>query len=219
MENKSSIQVQPGHYDKLSYNNLERFISYYYQIETVRKLNVKNVLEIGAGNKFVASILKDVGIDVTVCDFDISLNPDIVSDVRDIKLPNNGFDLVLACQVLEHIPFEDVSKALTEIVRISRRYAVISLPYRSTHFELLLKFPFIRKIFKKNFFDFCIRKALKFPGFVISKQHYWEIDNGDYTLAKVRKEILRYFQIIEEFSPPLNKFHYFFVLELKNILK
>lgn len=214
MEHK--VQVKEGHHHTLKYDTLPRFISYYHQISSVLKQNSKTVLEIGVGNGMVSNYLKNRGIDVTTCDFDETLKPDIVSDIRDIKSEDEKFDVVLASEILEHIPFDnDLDKALSELYRVSKRHVVISVPYRSTGFELVFKLPFLRTILKKDFLNFYLRLPMKFQGFEKSGQHYWEIDNKKYRLRKLQKKIEKYFTIRDQFSPVLNKYHYFFILEKK----
>lgn len=209
-----NVQVGNKHYSKGTYNTLERFISYFYQIQSIEKLKVDSVLEIGVGGKIVANSLKEYGIAVTTCDFDSNVMPDIVADVRKLPIEDKAFDISMACQVLEHIPFEDFELGLKELKRVARKYVVISLPYRSSYFELVIKFPFIRKIFRKHFFDLSFGIPLKFKGFESSGQHYWEIGRNPYSLSKIRSILLNHFEIIEEFSPILNKYHRFFILKL-----
>lgn len=216
MDKKHNVQVSKGYYNKRFYNILERFISYHYQVDYIMSLDdVESVLEIGAGSSITAKYLSDCGIKVTTCDFDSNTSPDVVSDVRSIDIPSKTHDVVAAFQILEHVPFEDFDKALYEIARISKKYSVISLPYRSSYFEFVLKFPGIRTLFKRNFFDLSFRIPLVFGGFETSGQHYWEIDRKKYSLSKVRNAIEKHFKIIKESSPVLNKFHYFFILEVK----
>ena len=45
-----NTQVPKEHYSN-NYDNVFRFISYYYQIDLAIKLKPKNILEIGIGNK------------------------------------------------------------------------------------------------------------------------------------------------------------------------
>ncbi|MES2223528.1 MAG: class I SAM-dependent methyltransferase [Patescibacteria group bacterium] len=215
MQEAHNVQVEERHYSKGSYNTLERFISYYYQIRAVERLNVKSILEIGVGSKVCANSLKEYGLQVTTCDFDKSVLPDIVADVRALPIDDRSFDVSMACQVLEHIPFEDFEKALKELKRVAQKFVVISLPYRSTYFEMVLKFPFIRKIFKRNFFDISVGIPLKFGGFDTSGQHYWEIGRAPYAAKTIRSILRKHFEIIEEFSPVLNKYHRFFILKIK----
>ena len=125
----------------------------------------------------------------------------------------NSFDVVLAYEVLEHLPFEEIPKALSELHRVTSKYVFISLPYRSTGFELIIKFPLVRTLFKKLFLDIFLRMPLKFKGIETSGQHYWEIDGFDYSLKKVRALLEKYFKIVKEVRPVLNHYHKFFILE------
>ncbi len=237
-------QVEKEHYFRRKYDDLERFISYYYQVSLVQEIaecDSKNsntlelsknkdglesfewnsdvlnrkfkILEIGKGSGFFSDYMKKLGYNLTTCDFDKNLNPDVVADIRSLPFKESGFDVVTAFEVLEHIPFEEVSKALAELRRVTKRYALISLPYKSTGWEWVFKFPGVRTIFRKSFLDFFLRIPLKFGGIKVSGQHYWEIDYWNYRLGKVRRILGSHFRILREIKPVLNKYHYFFVLQ------
>lgn len=208
-------QVDTQHYKGKKYNSLERFISYSYQISLIEELHPKKVLEVGPGSFVVSSLLSNMGYDVRTVDFDEKVGADVVADIRRLPFGDGEFDLSMACQVLEHIPFEDFEKGLGELGRVSSRYVIISLPRRHTGLNVVLKVPFIQTLFKKHFFDFSILFPVKFPGFHESDQHYWEIDFWQVSLRDVRKKIKNHFTILKEFSPPLNKYHRFYVLEKK----
>lgn len=208
-----TTQVKKEHYFKKKYDDLDRFISYFYQINLARETEPETILEIGKGNGTVSDYLKKLNYKVTTCDFDENLKPDYVADVRKLPFPDNSFDAVLAYEVLEHLPFEDFEKALGELKRVSKKNVLISLPYRSTGFEWMLKFPLIRTLFKRDFLNLFLRIPLKFGGIEVSGQHYWEIDGGKYPLRKVRKILKENLRITKEFRPPLNHYHYFFALE------
>lgn len=209
------LQVKKEHYAAEKYDTLERFISYHYQISSVLKLKPQSVLEIGIGNRLVSSYLKREGVNVTTVDFDKELQPDIVADVRSMPIPDKSYDLVMACQILEHIPYEEFEVALAELNRVTKRYAIVSLPRRSSYFEIVIKFPFIRTLLKRPFIDIAINKHITFGGFETSGQHYFEIDRSRYKMSKVRERIARHFTILDEFSPVLNQYHRFFILERK----
>ncbi len=206
-------QVDTKHYQNKKYNSLSRFISYSYQISSIENLNVKSVLEVGPGSFVVSSLLKKMGYDVHTCDFDEKVEADTTADIRALPFPDKSFDITMACQVLEHIPFGDFEKGLSELARTSSRYTLISLPRRNTGFNIVGKIPFIQTLFRKSIFDISLIFPVRFPGFAESDQHYWEIDFWQTSLNDVRKKIKKEFTILQEFSPALNKYHYFFVLE------
>jgi len=226
--NTSKPQVNTGHYFRKKYDTLERFISYFYQIDLVQQVAQRDanlrmhandtntefkVLEIGKGNGTVSDCLKKLGYQLTTVDIDESLKPDYVADVRNLPFKDNEFDAVVAYEILEHLPFEDFEKALQELKRVSNKHIIISLPYRSTGFEFICKFPGIRTLFRKSFLDFFVRIPLHFGGIKVSGQHYWEIDRARYSLRKIRKLFSAHFTIVKELSPVLNKYHRFFVLK------
>ncbi|MCK4735029.1 MAG: methyltransferase domain-containing protein [Methanophagales archaeon] len=210
MTEKYKTQVPKEHYYK-DYDDVTRFISYFYQIDSVIKTNPKTILEVGIGNKTVSNYLKQFGFDITLCDFDVNLEPDVVADVGDLPFKDDKFDAVLACEILEHIPFEDVSMALSELKRISKKYVIISIPDSSFFTELLfnINIPFLNKkllhyVLSIPFFTHKFKKT---------NEHYWEMGYKNYSKKQIRKLLKRYFEIKKEFQPILNPCHYFFILE------
>lgn len=214
MSYENNIQVKEGYYGKKKYNTLPRFISYFYQVDSVSSLNnVKKVLEIGPGSKLVANELKNSGYEVITCDFDESVKPDIVADVRALPFSESQFDCIMACQILEHIPFEDFENVMKSFSIISGKYVIISLPRRHTGFEIVVKIPFIYTLFKRTFFNISLLFPVRFPGFKESDQHYWEIDFWTTRTKDVESVLKKYFTIEKKFRPVLNKYHQFYVLK------
>lgn len=207
-------QVGYSHYLE-NYDGLTRFISYYYQIDLALNLKINNCLEIGIGNKTVSSVLTHRGVNMTTCDFDSDLKPDYVADIRELPFDDKSFDLVMACQVLEHLPWNDLSRALKELERVTSKYAIISLPYSSIYFELIVKIPFFKHLIKKACIDFCLRIPLFFIRFKPTSEHYWEIGWRGYSIRKIRKALQESFDIIDEKRPVLNPYHHFFILQKK----
>jgi hypothetical protein len=211
MKTKPEKQYSREFYYK-GYDDLIRFISYYYQIHLIRELKVKNVLEIGIGNKTVSHYLRHNGFEVTTCDCNEKLAPDLVGDIRRLPCPADSYDVVMACQILEHLPWDEVLLALTELQRITRRYVVISLPVKSMYFELVLKWPLIRKLIGRPFLDIFLSLPLAIFR-RCSHHHHWEIGIKNYSIRKIRKTLRKHFRITKEVRPVLNPLHHFFVLQ------
>jgi ubiquinone/menaquinone biosynthesis C-methylase UbiE len=191
---------------------------YQHQIETIRASGVKNILLIGPGDGLVPYYLKDVlGINVTTCDIDPKLNPDIVADVRKLPCADGEFEAVVIFEVLEHLPFADFPIALQEIARVSQGKVFVSLPYRNVAFEVLIKFPGIRTVLKRPWLHFIVKWPIKFLGFQYSKQHYWEIDTVT-TKKVVEGVVSQFFDIKKRSHVVFDPYRYFINLEKKEAM-
>lgn len=214
MAKKFNVQVPKEHYIE-EYDDVARFISYFYQIDLVRRLKPNRVLEIGIGNKTTANYLNQNGIKTDTCDFDRELKPDYIGDIRELPIKNESYDIILACEILEHIPWKDVDKALGELHRVSKKHVIISVPYSSAGFELMLRFPLIDRIFKKPFLNFFSRIPYFFRKVKLPGEHYWEMGRKNYPKKKIRSALSKYFIISKEVRPILNHYHHFFILKKK----
>jgi len=209
-----NIQVPAEHYKK-NYDSLRRFIAYYYQIDLIRKLKPKRILEIGVGNKTVSNYLKQNGYNVITCDFDKALNPEFVADIRKLPFEENAFEVVIACEILEHIPWNDVDQALKELHRVTQKYVIISIPYSCVAFEFIIKFPLIQTLIRRPLIDLFIRIPLFYKKVEFKGEHYWEMGKRRYPIRKIRAKFNKQFKIKKEIRPILNSKHYFFILEKK----
>jgi SAM-dependent methyltransferase len=201
----STVQVATEHYRASNYDELHRWISYWYQIQSVARSCADKVLEIGVGTGLVSDYLRRrLAMEVTTCDFDSSLRPDLVCDVRklDRVVPENGFDAVVAFQILEHLPFEDFPLALQQLARASRRSVIFSLP----HYGWDLQFRF--RLWKRTFaFG---RKISKYPLWSFNGEHHWEIGTRGHSLARVRDVAAGVLNIERAYFCADYPYHYFF---------
>jgi hypothetical protein len=124
----SDPQVAPEHYRSRHYLTKERLCSYWHQFDEVLALEPRSVLEVGPGPAFVSRWLRDAGIELTTLDFDEAVRPDIVGPVTDIPLADNAVDGALCAQVLEHLPWSELPRALGELARVSRKAVVLTVP-------------------------------------------------------------------------------------------
>ena len=202
-------QVTPEHYTNPSYDSKERFISYWHQINEIIALNPKEVLEIGIGNGFVYNYLKEKGIKIKTLDIDKNLNPDAAGSVLGIPFIDESFDVVVCCEVLEHLPYSEFSKALEEIHRVSRKHVVLSLPDVTTVYRINIELPRIKPIKKLIPHPFHRSPQHNFDG-----EHYWEIGKTDYPLKKIESDIEKSkFKILRTYRVFEFYYHRFFVLE------
>ena len=200
-------QVKKEQYFKEKYDDLRRFVSYFYQVDLTRSFKSKKILEVGIGNGTVSNYLKQQGYDITTFDFDKTLNPDYVGDILDLSktFKPDSFDVIICCEVLEHLPFEKFQKCLTELRLVARKGIVLSLPNSSIKAAFSFKIPYVKR---KGFVLLLpLPFKHKFDG-----EHYWEIGKRGYSSKKIRKIIKEYFKIEKEFIPSLNSYHRFYLL-------
>lgn len=201
-------QVDRNHYYD-GYDDKKRLLSYNAQIREVLSKNPNNVLEIGPGNKFVTSYLRNRGIDVTTVDIAKDLNPDVVESVHSLTDSiDKKYDVVLCAEVLEHLPYKYLDKSLIEIKKVCGEFCIITLPEFGWYWYIEFNFPFIgpRSVgFKWSFFG---QKKHSCDG-----EHYWEINKKRYNLKKIRKDISKRFKIDNDYLVDGNESHRLFLLK------
>lgn len=202
-------QVESDHYFKSTYETKKRFISYWHQINEIVRLEADSVLEIGIGNGFVSRYLKQRGVNITTLDIDKELNPDRVGSVLDIPVADISFDFAACYEVLEHLPFEQFPLALSEIFRVSKYGAILSLPDATRCYRLFIQIPkigIIRRIITLQ--------LLQKPMHVYSKEHCWEIGMAAYPLSRIAGEIKNVgFSIDATYRLFEHPYHRFFILK------
>lgn len=209
-ESMRGKQIDKGHYTEDAYLDESRFVSYYHQISEVLDAMPKSVLEVGVGDHVLGNYLKsNTGIQYTSLDIAEDLQPDIVGSITALPFPDRSFDVVCAFEVLEHLPFEESKKALSELARVAKKYVILSLP----HFGPMLSFSF-KTPFLPN-----IRFAWKIPFHkihVFNGQHYWEIGKKGYSPARIRALLRLHGKIVRDYVPFNSSYHHFFVIDCQN---
>jgi len=186
---KKQFSVDREYYlNKLDFLNWFR---YYYLVKDVLRLQTLSVLEIGTGSGIVRNCLKPLVQKYWVLDINAKLSPDIVSDVRERQAKIvSRFDCVIAADVLEHLPFSDLSKAVKNLYEYLKPggYALITIPHRQSNFLFMSPNQIPRVITVPTGFlsvgafwrRFIKRKIW------IDPHHYWEIGDGNIKIKDLR---------------------------------
>ena len=136
------------------------------------------VLEIGVGSGFTANYLRSRGVSVTTLDIDERKKPDIVANIVQYDFAES-YDHILAFEVFEHIPFEQVRSILTKLHRSAGKFLFLSVPRnerRWLRLEIWLPFK-IHKVL-----EVATRKRR-----ITEPHHYWEVDDGKISMKSFRE--------------------------------
>jgi hypothetical protein len=128
--------------ERLSTLEERRFSSVRLQLTSVTELGdaVSSILEVGPGSGYFSSVATNLGYDLKTADIKPITNPDYLGDFREIEV-SEQFDLVAAFEMLQHIPYQELSSTLTKLASLSNRYVLISVPSHVHRFELALEIP------------------------------------------------------------------------------
>lgn len=199
-------QVTKSHYDFKKYMDKGRWISVWHQLDEVIKLAPKNVLEIGPGPGLFKNVSSNFGIHVETLDLDPELKPDHVGSATSLPFENESFDVTCAFQMLEHLPYSVSLQAFTEMVRVSKKAIIISLPDAQSVFRWQVWIP------KLAAFDQLIPpigskpKKHEFDG-----EHYWEINKEGYLLDRIISDFSNICKIKKIYRVKENPYHRFFI--------
>lgn len=201
-------QVDKSHYEFERYMSKERWNSVWHQLDEVIRLKPESVLEIGPGPGVFKHTASLFGIKVETLDLDSELAPDHVCSATALPFANNTYDVVCAFQMLEHLPYEEALRAFREMVRVSRRSVVISLPDSKIVWRYQFHIP------KSGTFEtFIPRPSLRTQLHQFDGEHYWEISKKGYHLARIIRDFSEYASLLRNYRVPENPYHRFFVFQ------
>ena len=95
--------------------------------------DAEKILDIGAGpgyvNRNIPADYQVLAMDLDEAVLNGNIRPTCIGDVTDIPLDDHAVDLVMACDLLEHVPEELFPKALEEMKRVAGKYLYLQVPY------------------------------------------------------------------------------------------
>jgi cyclopropane fatty-acyl-phospholipid synthase-like methyltransferase len=174
------IQVEPELYFTPEYCHPQRFASFGYQVHEALSARPGSILEIGIGSGIVAQTLRACGVQVTTLDLDPALRPSVAGSVTDLPFATESFDVVLCCEVLEHLPYERAEHALGELARVTRRRLLISVPDKTRHYRFEITLPKFGRLRRWVVLPHLRPLVHHFNG-----HHYWELGRRDYSVKRM----------------------------------
>lgn len=203
-------QVDKHHYRFSKYVHKRRWISIYHQLDEVLALEPETVLELGPGPGLFKLLAGHFNIRVETVDLDPDLKPDYVASAEKLPMEKGSYDCVCAFQMLEHLPYEQSQQAFSEMVRVTKKNIVISLPDAKAMWVYSLHIPKVgRKIIHLPRPRFN-KVEHKFDG-----EHYWEINKKGYSLQKIINDFTceRKVSLVKTYRVDEQPYHRFFVFE------
>ncbi|MEN8263322.1 MAG: methyltransferase domain-containing protein [Nitrospirota bacterium] len=196
------------------YNSKAQWMGYWYQISEALEVSPDSVLVIGKGSGIIEDNIRHLSnekTDVLTLDINYAVNSDIAGEVTSLPFGNDTFDVIICCQVLEHMPFEKFPLSLSELHRVAKKRVVLSCPHGRKHIKVTFSLPFSKEkqLVLKSPFTNKYHKG---------KQYYWEIGRG-ISQKQVAGQISRLFDIEKNYLNEISCDHRFFVLKRKNIWK
>lgn len=98
---------------------------------------VKSILDVGCGNGVFVNSLREIRPDLEIHAMDRSRKAleyvktdKTEGDIVDMPFNEGSFDCVTCLEVLEHLPKAAYDLAIKELVRVSKKYIIISVPYK-----------------------------------------------------------------------------------------
>lgn len=206
------IQVAKTHYSFDNYMSLNRWCSIWHQLNILNQLAPASVLEIGPGLGILKTAGELFGINIKTLDIDPELKPDYIDNVTQMKFNDGEFEAVCSFQMLEHLPYEISLLAFSEMVRVSSKYIVISLPDSKQALRYFASIP------KCGHLNFIVENPIHYAKeHIFDGEHYWEINKRGYSLSKIKADFENIAKLVKTFRIKENHYHRFFVFKKNDI--
>jgi ubiquinone/menaquinone biosynthesis C-methylase UbiE len=136
--NENSLLLQDETSEKYFRFSTRRITGIFIEkiILQLKKNNPKTILDIGCGTGYITDIInRSMNANIICCDMNsncISFAKTqfhletIIADISNLPFKNSSFDMVLAIEIIEHLP--DLESAINEMKRVTKKNVIITVP-------------------------------------------------------------------------------------------
>ena len=206
-----------------------KFVSCYHQVNEILHLpksRVTDILEVGVGAGFFQALIRLFDYNLTTLDADHRWQPDCLGDIRNIPLRTESVDVACAFEVLEHIPYGDVTSAVSEMARVARHYVYISLPCPISSVRLTMNLRFRHRFLNWLSCNLSLFRLLHTPKLPDQDEkrlrqredkrnpHYWEVNRRSFPKGRILADIESCgLKVLKKCHNPSWPYHYFILCE------
>jgi hypothetical protein len=175
-----------------AYYSRKRIVHQWTQVHLLSTIECEKVLEIGPALGLVTSMLVNIGYDVHTLDMGprAFVYPDVPHHQKDLcNLRSDqiaGYDAILCCETLEHVPWERVGSILSAFHDSGAKYLIVSVPYMS--FQIFWEV-YLNTVTARQYFS--MKKLLWRKRFAAEPAggHQWEVGYKGYSLRRWENRI------------------------------
>lgn len=95
--------------------------------------DIQSVLDVGCGDGVITNAIpqsiRTVGIDISEEALKYVTREKRTGSIDKIPFPDHSFDLVMANDVIEHLPEQSFQTAINELQRVAKKYVLITVPF------------------------------------------------------------------------------------------
>lgn len=192
------------------YFSLPQLCSFAHQLNFIHSMRPTSAIEIGLGNGFVSSFLRRSGLSVVTVDINPELEPDICAPLSEVhKHIDKKMDLVICCEVLEHMPLEDLDSNLDYLKTLGDRlFMTLPNSMRSWGLAGLVSLP------KLGLKQFDLNIDIPFRRNLDNSCHFWEVGfNRACTRSAIEARLAERYASVKSGRFLLNPYHLWFSCE------
>jgi hypothetical protein len=179
-----------------AYYTEKRIVHQWFQVHLLSALTARRVLEVGPHLGLVTAMLASAGYEVTT--FDIAAKPPSVLGAKghiqgDLTALDpariRGFDAILCCETLEHLPWSAVGGVLQAFARSGAPYLVMSVPYEGAQigWSFYANVHTLRHRLFTRWLRF--RQRFRIASMTDIDAHKWEVGYRGFSLAVLKRKV------------------------------